>query len=900
MDKVEMQTRFLRTLVRPNQKIAIRGLRNNNNGTYERVFGDMSKAVDYANGLEAGGSCKGVYFTINPLKDDYNGTYAKDADIKARHVLFIDIDANRNPEPPLEGHKVSSNEQELNATIEMANEVVAYLRDNGITQEPIIAISGNGTHLYYSIEMPNDDESLDTLKYFLKHLGDKINGVKGDIDTTIRNAARIAKLTGTMATKGVDGVEEGRNHRMARVIAWPSKDALAWQLDTVESEKIKMLAEVARESEVVGKRQAAADRKAKSRGGRTTNYQPRNEVKKDKKESKQMTTFINRIEFLLNHSNIWINAAYEQIDSPDDRNQWLGILTSVKTIQGERGFDAFDVWCSTSAHYDANGNRQAWDMPASDEGVENETLKLAYTMMKLGVNFDEIAEANGYELSRDEVMSIDEIKAQIAADNSLTVKWAYSPRKGDFVPVGVWSKDVSKRRLETMNDATRAQSMLSMFISTEESNGFLNPILPFIMGGTDDLYVFDEVYAVWTKIEKSKVIKQIQSLNGFTVVGKKDGQIKTLSSKDANHDLRQMFSAIEEMIPNCTKQLAFNNTALFFDGKSVSYRKAKASDMFTHKMDMDYAGATATPEFDAILNRLFDGDAERVECYLQWAGAAIMGATTSLQLPMMLLVSEVGGTGKSMLLKLLEQIITPAKVSPVQLANLKDRGILINIAPKSLIVDFDVNLDCILDNVDVLKNLITGEGMDQRVVGGKQSINVRYRGAVAGAANGMPSFKRYDSGLDRRILIVPTTNKAISKTEVVREYETILFQKEGAGIVHKMVEAFKRMLVAGELVIPQVCQEAKETFRNEVDVVSTWFAESYEFHPEAKLVHVKDVYNSYKAWCSLNGHQATSATRFTKDLKSKAMIAGDGYFAQMRGYPAIRIEMKARQIGFSN
>ena len=61
-----------------------------------------------------------------------------------------------------------------------------------------------------------------------------------------------------------------------------------------------------------------------------------------------------------------------------------------------------------------------------------------------------------------------------------------------------------------------------------------------------------------------------------------------------------------------------------------------------------------------------------------------------------------------------------------------------------------------------------------------------------------------------------------------------------------------------------------------------------------------DIYNSYKAWCSMNGHNAVSATRFTKDLKSKAMIAGDGYFAQMKGYPAIRIEMKARQIGFSN
>lgn len=894
MTTIEMQQKFFQYMTKTGDRIAIRALRTNKNGSVEQVFDDADKAIAFANRQNDRSDITAVYFAVNPVKADYADTFVKDGDIDRRTILFIDIDAAKKPAEPLKPKDVSSTPAELEATHELARDVVAWLAEQGVTQEPIIAMSGNGTHIFYKIDMPNDEKSLQDMHLVLKALSDKFTGDRGELDVKVKNASRICKLPGTKSIKGIDGIEEGRNHRTAYVMQWPSCSAEDWQSNPIDSAIIDQIASHAEVEVKATQKRQAAERKAKSRGvERKTEYKPRNEIKKEK----QMT-YINRNEFLINHYNVWINAAYNLVESPEDRNQWLGMLTSVKTLQGEAGWTTFDAWCARAAGYDANGNRQAWESPARSEDDATEALKLAYSFMKLGVDFDEVAEANGYELSKEEVMSIDEIKAIIANDNSQTVRWAWSTRHGKYYPAGVWAKDISKRRLETMNDSVRAESLLSLFISTDIDNGMFVAIDPFIMSGTDDMYVFNEDFGVWDKLEPSFVQRQVSKHNGYTVVGKKDGMPKTLLLRDAKFEIRQMVGLLDNKIPNSSQKLAFNNTALVFNGKSVSQRKAQASDMFTHKMDMDYAGATPTPEFDAILERLFEGDAERIECYLQWAGSTIMGANTSLQLPMMLLISEVGGTGKSMLLKLLELIVGMEKTAAVILKDLSDRGILTFIASKNLVVDYDVNLDCILDNVDILKNLITGEGMNRRVVGSKQTIDVRYRGAVCGAANGNPSFKSYDSGMDRRLLLMPTTNKAITKTEVVREYEVKLFRKEGAGIVHKMIEAFKRMLVAGDLLIPQICQEAKQEFRAEVDVVSTWFSERFEFNAEEKPTLVKDLYRGYAVWCEQNGHHAVSATKFTRSLKTKATIAG-GDITVKNGYPAIKISEKQNKIGFN-
>jgi hypothetical protein len=83
-----------------------------------------------------------------------------------------------------------------------------------------MADSGNGAHLLYPIDLPNDDATRSLLKKTLEALGQKWNVSTVTVDPTTYNAARIWRLYGTWACKGENLPE--RPHRIARILEAPS------------------------------------------------------------------------------------------------------------------------------------------------------------------------------------------------------------------------------------------------------------------------------------------------------------------------------------------------------------------------------------------------------------------------------------------------------------------------------------------------------------------------------------------------------------------------------------------------------------------------------------------------------------------------------------------------------
>jgi len=67
---------------------------------------------------------------------------------------------------------------------------------------PLVAESGNGMHLLYAIDLPNDDEATALVKAVLIALGERFDDAQTKVDRAVFNAARICKLYGTLANKG--------------------------------------------------------------------------------------------------------------------------------------------------------------------------------------------------------------------------------------------------------------------------------------------------------------------------------------------------------------------------------------------------------------------------------------------------------------------------------------------------------------------------------------------------------------------------------------------------------------------------------------------------------------------------------------------------------------------------
>lgn len=170
----------------------------------------------------------GIYLTLNPVnpalmarrsrvgKVRSTDPLTSDADIVCRRWLPIDLD-------PVRPSGVSSTNEEKAAAQKKARLVVAHLTGLG-WPAPVLGDSGNGYHVLYRINLPNDDPARDLVKGCLESLASMFSDKAVSVDTKNFNAARIWKLYGTTARKGED--TQDRPHRKARILSVPDTVAV--------------------------------------------------------------------------------------------------------------------------------------------------------------------------------------------------------------------------------------------------------------------------------------------------------------------------------------------------------------------------------------------------------------------------------------------------------------------------------------------------------------------------------------------------------------------------------------------------------------------------------------------------------------------------------------------------
>ena len=194
---------------------------NTKQGTLSGYYNDVDKLIEHIQRYDGNYN---IYITMNALSEGIEArgknhlkSYAKnttsDKEIRCRRWILIDLD----PERPA---GISSTEQELKLSEELGRKIQGYLTDCGFP-EPVTALSGNGFHLLYPVELPNTPEMTSLAKGFLGALDSRFSTEQVKVDTTTYNAARITKLYGTVSCKG-DSTEE-RPHRRSKILYAPKK-----------------------------------------------------------------------------------------------------------------------------------------------------------------------------------------------------------------------------------------------------------------------------------------------------------------------------------------------------------------------------------------------------------------------------------------------------------------------------------------------------------------------------------------------------------------------------------------------------------------------------------------------------------------------------------------------------
>ncbi len=150
-----------------------------------------------------------VYTVMNPIHPQFSGVdAAKDTDIRYHDLLLIDIDRAGDTSCP-------ATQADLNAANNLAHQVREFMTANGCV-DPIKVMSGNGYHLYFTLDgVDNKKEDTALIQRLLKNLASRFNNEYVTIDTSVYNPSRITKVPGTIMRKGM--ASEGRPYRRAVV-----------------------------------------------------------------------------------------------------------------------------------------------------------------------------------------------------------------------------------------------------------------------------------------------------------------------------------------------------------------------------------------------------------------------------------------------------------------------------------------------------------------------------------------------------------------------------------------------------------------------------------------------------------------------------------------------------------
>lgn len=200
----------------------IRLLGSGNGKTYSGYFTDVEVAIQAIVPFDQSQFYQ-VYFTVNEVnaacssRRQYNqflvvsGSATSKNDITHRWFLPVDIDVKRPTD-------ISSTDEEKSYAYQKARDVYTFLSRCGFSQ-PIVCDSSSGYHLYYPIDMENNQETEKIVYTFYEVLGSIFTDDRVKIDRSVGDANRIMRLPGSWGRKGRDSEE--RPHRLAHVMFVP-------------------------------------------------------------------------------------------------------------------------------------------------------------------------------------------------------------------------------------------------------------------------------------------------------------------------------------------------------------------------------------------------------------------------------------------------------------------------------------------------------------------------------------------------------------------------------------------------------------------------------------------------------------------------------------------------------
>lgn len=312
--------------------------------------------------------------------------------------------------------------------------------------------------------------------------------------------------------------------------------------------------------------------------------------------------------------------------------------------------------------------------------------------------------------------------------------------------------------------------------------------------------------------------------------------------------------------------VAFKNGTFNIATGKMGKSKPENYILNSHQYALDTSGRE-TPITDSWFEALFG---ENAAFMTQYVGFLLYRSYDYSQI--ILILQSEGGRGKSTFLNYVRDIVGFGNYSNLSLKQLTSDSEFNSSALYQKTLNFFADIgDDFMKSTETLKSL-SGFDYGQYQFKGGQLFSARNVARLLFSANKLPSFKVGDSGLQRRIRIVPVVSPVIDQ-EFKAQYPIEKIKEEAPAFVYKALMAFreiKKTVNGMDWGLTKSITKATEKWQADNDTVKTWLEDRLENHDVFGgdgWVNTKEVYQNYRDWVVDNGFKVMGRNTFFENLE---------------------------------
>lgn len=311
-----------------------------------------------------------------------------------------------------------------------------------------------------------------------------------------------------------------------------------------------------------------------------------------------------------------------------------------------------------------------------------------------------------------------------------------------------------------------------------------------------------------------------------------------------------------------------------------------------------------SPVFEKFLQDIFRDDNDRdekMQFVLEWMGLCLVPDTSFEKF--VVCVGE-GGNGKSVLLKLMAELLGHENVYSAPIQRLGNRRALAELDGKLLLTSSEINESTVMDD-GILKQIVSGDTVEAER---KYEHPFTYTpvARIMLATNHLPKLRDVTNAFFRRLVML-RFNRNFTADEMDMNL-TDKLKGELSGIFTMAVTGLRSLRERGQFVVPASSAEASNEYRANSDVVKL-FAEEALLPTADKGMRPAELYDLYLKWCKSHGAKAESNINLGKQLKrlgfNKARSNGKDYWCvnvtiagkEILSKPSARVEEIVPDVG---